>query len=321
MTRPDTLYHYTNASGFTNILKGSELWATDARFLNDAEELKYAWDEFKSTLSERAAQDSQHSEAYAAQLDAIEGVKAENLDLMEIRVFTTSLTELSDDVPQWRSYAADGHGVALGFNTESILMLKVPYYNHTATGDLVPMLAANTKEHVTWGATLGKVGYGTDARAEAISQELWQIEQVCGTNDVGNRSQKTFNCIHRIPIQLSNLGLVKHEGFKSEQEWRLTIPEHLPSTSASQLSALNELEGFPTFLGFPLTTVNVQFREGGSALFKPYTALPFEKSALVEVVLGPNINAELAGPPTRRLLDRHGFQHTQIVPSALPYRT
>jgi hypothetical protein len=71
----------------------------------------------------------------------------------------------------------------------------------------------------------------------------------------------------------------------------------------------------------PPATVDVQFRDGGPALFKPYTAIPFPKSALVKVVLGPNINAELAEPVTQRLLDRYGFSETAIVPSEVPYRT
>jgi hypothetical protein len=57
--------------------------------------------------------------------------------------------------------------------------------------------------------------------------------------------------------------------------------------------SLDRLEGTPKIAGgFPLETVDVQFREGGPALFKPYTALPFERSALVQVVLGPNVNAD-----------------------------
>jgi hypothetical protein len=229
LTGPDILYQYTSASSFLKILESSELWATDARFLNDALELKYAWDTFKSTLTERAAEGTKYSEAYRAQLEAMRSVNAENLDLMENRVFSTSLTELPDDVPQWRSYASDGHGVAVGFDTESIHMLKVPYYNRTPTGDLVALRAVNTGEVITWGATLGKVGYGAEARITAIGQELWQIGQHCGANDVGTFDARVFSCIHLIPIQLGGLALVKHEGFQSEQEWRLTIPEHFPS--------------------------------------------------------------------------------------------
>jgi hypothetical protein len=90
-------------------------------------------------------------------------VSAGDLDLMENRVFSTSLTELPDDVPQWRSYASDGHGVAIGFDSESIQLLPVPYGKRPAAGDFVPERAANTGEPITWGAILGKVGYGAEA--------------------------------------------------------------------------------------------------------------------------------------------------------------
>jgi hypothetical protein len=168
---------------------------------------------------------------------------------------------------------------------------------------------------------LGKVGYGAEARKTAIGQELWQIRQHCGANDVGTFDARVFSCIHLIPIQLGGLALVKHEGFQSEQEWRLTIPEHFPSGSQSQLGALKNLEPKVAWDSMPITTVKVQFREGGPGLFKPYTALPFERLALVKVVLGPNVNAELATPVIRRMLDRRGFRHTEIVASAVPYRS
>jgi hypothetical protein len=34
----DTLFHYTTAAGLLGILNSSTLWATDLRFLNDAQE-------------------------------------------------------------------------------------------------------------------------------------------------------------------------------------------------------------------------------------------------------------------------------------------
>jgi hypothetical protein len=326
VVQPSVLYHYTSPSGFAGIVQRSELWATDVRFLNDAQELHYAWDAFRSTLADREAEGTEYSEAYKAELEAIKSVEAENIDAMEMRIFAACLSELPDDVPQWRSYASDGRGVALGFNFDSIHMLKVPYFQHTSTGDLVPARATvsgtDTQVDVTWGAFCQNVGYGDAARENAIDIEIWRLEQHCGTNDVGTLSQRMYNCIHLIPVQLEALALVKHDGFKSEQEWRITTQEHFGSSTLSQLRALNRLEGIPKMGGgLPLETVDVRFREGGPALFKPYTAMPFEKSALVQVVLGPNVNAELATPVIRRLLDRHGFRETEIVPSSMPYRT
>jgi hypothetical protein len=47
------------------------------RFLNDAQELQYAWDAFRSTLAERAAEETEYSEAYTAELEAIKSESGE----------------------------------------------------------------------------------------------------------------------------------------------------------------------------------------------------------------------------------------------------
>jgi hypothetical protein len=38
----DTLFHYTTAAGLLGILNDLAFWATDLRFLNDAQEAVYA---------------------------------------------------------------------------------------------------------------------------------------------------------------------------------------------------------------------------------------------------------------------------------------
>ena len=318
---PTMLYHYASSGGFRGVIEHNALWATDVRFLNDAQEVRYAWDEFQRVLADRVAMPSPYQQAYQTELDVIASLKATDLDEMEFRVFATCLSELSDDVPQWRSYAADGHGVALGFDSEQILMLKVPYFTHTANGELEPLQAVNTGEHMHWPAVLRQVTYGEQARDRAITEQLEQIEFACETDNVSSAYSRTYNLIHRVPSHLESLAHVKHDGFNSEHEWRLTIPEHHPGSTASQISALTNLEPGVLWSSMPKITVDVKFREGGQALFKPYAEVPFPKSALVEVVLGPNVNADLALPVFRRLLNRHGYQHTEITPSAMPYRT
>jgi hypothetical protein len=46
---PAILYQYTDATGLMGILQSGAVWATDARFLNDAAELEY----FRPTLPAR----------------------------------------------------------------------------------------------------------------------------------------------------------------------------------------------------------------------------------------------------------------------------
>jgi hypothetical protein len=40
-TAPDLRFHYTNAEGLKGILQSGKIWATDVRYLNDAQEVEY----------------------------------------------------------------------------------------------------------------------------------------------------------------------------------------------------------------------------------------------------------------------------------------
>jgi hypothetical protein len=210
--------------------------------------------------------------------------------------------------------------MALGFSREKIQMVKAPYFHHTPTG-LRPVVAANTNQPIEWGAYLQKVHYGPDARERAVAQALWKVEKHCGANDEGTVAQKVANAIPRIPVALSEFALIKGEGFESEREWRLTISEHLGLTSAPMVSAFSKIEGLDWVTRGALMTLDVQFIKGGPAAIKPHTSLAFDKSALVEVVLGSNVPDKRLGLATLgRALVRHGFLQTKVKASTLSYR-
>jgi Protein of unknown function (DUF2971) len=263
--------------------------------------------------------------AYDAALQAISMTHAVDPDAIEDRIFSTSFSEDGDELGQWRSYADDAKGMALGFDKESITMLDVPYFHHAENGQLVQMKAmiSGTNQQVPfmWGAFTQQVKYGDVARKHAIDAVLYQIDRSCEKNGVGTTAQKLVNAIMRIPVYLSMLALVKKTTYESEREWRITIAEHFGSSSLSMKKALSKVEECKWYAQGALETVDVKFRPGGRAGLKPYTEIPFKKSALVRVVVGPNIESpELAVSTARRLLDRHGFRHTEVVPSEHAYR-
>ncbi len=323
--RPEVLYHYTDAGGFAGITQYGNLRATDVRFLNDPLELKYAWDQLLVTLEARKNDKPQYSEAYDAVLQAIVSVKAVDPDSIEDRIFSTSFSADGDELNQWHRYADEARGMALGFDFESIQMRKVPIFHHTPQGQLVPVLATisgtNDQVAMTWPAILQQVRYGDDAREHAIDEVLWQVEKICEENGVGTTAQKLVNSLFRLPLYMSMLALVKKTTYQSEREWRITIAEYFGNSSLAMQKAFAQIPEYSFYANMPLQTVNVQFRPGGRAGFKPYTEIPFEKSALVKVVIGPNVESlDLAVSTARRLLDRHGFRHTEVVPSEHAYR-
>ncbi|MEH3141314.1 MAG: DUF2971 domain-containing protein [Mycobacterium kyogaense] len=322
---PEMLYHYTDAGGFAAIIEQGMLRATDIRFLNDPLELKYAWEELISSLTRAKAEKPEYSEAYDVALQAMSMTDSIDPDAIEDRIFSTSFSEDGDELSQWRSYADDGRGMALGFDTESVTLLQVPYFHHAPNGRLVQIEATlgNTDQQIpfTWGAFTQPVGYGDEARRRAIDQVIFQIERSCGKNGEGLLPNRLYNVINRIPLFLSMLAMVKKTTYLSEREWRFTVAEHFGSSSLAMKKALSELEEFRWAAQGPLQTVDVKFRAGGRAGIKPYTEVPFEQSALAQVVVGPNIESrELALSTMRRLLDRYGFRHTQVVASEHAYR-
>jgi hypothetical protein len=117
---PRHLYHYTSLQGMMGIVESQTLWATDARYLNDAKELIWAKEVFGQALI--AAET--HSEAerdFVATLNNTHG-----LSDIGFRVFCTSFSEADDDLGQWRGYGSgtDG-GVSLGISS-SKMMYKLP---------------------------------------------------------------------------------------------------------------------------------------------------------------------------------------------------
>jgi hypothetical protein len=334
------VYHYTDTQAFAGIVEKAALWATDFRYLNDSRELRYAWDPFVARLQQLSSEPGEYTEAYAAQLKALELMKSTDLMGFDDSMFVACFTELRDVVSQWSRYGANGHGIALGFDSERIQALKVPIFHHAQGGRLDPVLAwaadpapadlpegespppPTRQEPLTWGALLQQVRYGDVERDRLVGNLIDVVERSGDKNGVGSFNQKVANLIFRTHAHVHWLPLVKHGAFEDEQEHRITITEHLGGRTLMQRTALATLgKPFSNFAQGPLQTVEVRFRPGGPTLFKPYVALPFDHAALVEVVIGPANKHQLVEPTVRRMLDRNGFRDTEIEASELPYQT
>lgn len=322
---PDVLYHYTDAAGFAGIVQNRKLWATDIRFLNDPLELRYAYEALLTALEAAKTDKPEYSEAYDAALQAISMTNALDPETIEDRLFSTSFSADGDDFGQWRAYADDARGMALGFNKESIRSLEVPYFHHAEHGELVQMTAivseTNKRVPFVWGSFTQPVSYGEEGRQRAIETVLYQIERLCEKNGEGRLPNRLYSIINRVPVFLSMLALVKKTTYQSEREWRFTIPEHLGPSSLSMKKALGKIEEFKWAAQGALETVDVKFRPGGRARLKPYTEIPFNTEALVRVVIGPNVESRgLTLSTVRQMLDRYGFRDAEVVPSEHAYR-
>lgn len=314
------VYHYTDAQAFAGMVQNTALWATDFRYLNDSRELIYVWEPFVAKLKELAPTPGEYSDAYKAQLEALRLMNSTDLMAFDETTFVACFTELADAVSQWSRYGANGHGIALGFDTEAINTLKAPVVRHFTHGRIDPITYDNTHEPVTQTGFLQKVGYGDAHRDTVVNGLINNVRDNCGKNG-GDFNTMVANSITAVHAWLKRLPLAKHDAFKDEQEHRVTLSEHHGGRSAMQRTALASLgERFIPHTKGPLDTLDVKFRSGGGALFRPYVEIPFPHEALVKVVTGPSLKHHLTEPTVRRLLDRHGFRHTTIEASTLPYQ-
>lgn len=106
---PRKLFHYTNMAGFKGIIESKSLWATDARYLNDSQELIYGEKVVSEQLSIAAGR--YDDEDIKRLLDTTR----RSYSKLEwgLSIFTTSFSESEDDLSQWRGYGSSLGGVAL----------------------------------------------------------------------------------------------------------------------------------------------------------------------------------------------------------------
>jgi hypothetical protein len=115
---PEVLYHYTDVAGLIGILSSSSLWATNLRFMNDAEELAHAWRLMLEVLLE--AKTEARSPAQVELIEEIErAARSEWAGYPDF--YATSFTESGDLLSQWRGYGPSGGGYAIGFEAARLV--------------------------------------------------------------------------------------------------------------------------------------------------------------------------------------------------------
>ena len=108
------IYHYTDDVGLRGILESGRLWLTDIFSLNDPSELKHGLSLAVRILNEKAANGPEESKLFARDFGSLnEAIRR------SAHYFVCSLSERGDDLGQWRAYADNGRGYALGFDAKA----------------------------------------------------------------------------------------------------------------------------------------------------------------------------------------------------------
>lgn len=114
---PPMLYHYTNEMGFKGIMESGTLRFSDIFDMNDPSELRHGLTAAINVLKSRAAASRPEVETFASCLERFDvdaGIEAAG------HFFICCFSGDGDDLNQWRAYADNGCGFALGFDTKSL---------------------------------------------------------------------------------------------------------------------------------------------------------------------------------------------------------
>ena len=282
---PEVVFHYTDAAGLLGVLSTMTLWATDLRFLNDAQESIYARDLMMESVRsmDNPVRSKEHwahemGDHAAETFEKYQGFILDEMDSSEFGVYVTCFCESGDLLSQWRAYGSD-HGYAIGFN--------------------VVKLREVVDELSTYPGAKGvnRVRYGIDAAKDVITMGLDSLSRF-NLNHPGVKA-------HYAALEVTSLlALMKHPGFAEEREWRLFAGwEHYRRVAPDQVTPIEPLK----------------FRAAKMALI-PYVELPIPRNAIESIRVGPGNYVDVREAGVNRLLSRIGHG-ASVLRSDLPLRT
>ena len=107
------LYHYTDARGLRGIFENEQIWFTDYRHLNDPSELLHGLEAARD-VARRLRKPSADPRLQLFLDCFIDMFRRENFD-ETLEFYIASFSRDRNDLGQWRAYADNGRGFAIGF--------------------------------------------------------------------------------------------------------------------------------------------------------------------------------------------------------------
>ena len=186
--KSEILYHYCSVDTFFNIIKNYKLWLSDIEKSNDYQECIFCREIVNERIQNYLQNDNYSLEAWKSWYS--KGVETSYRN----RYFGVCFSESRDQLSQWRGYAQNGKGLAIGFDKKIFeeLNLISDYY-----------------------IAFGKVRYNNveDYINEIVDDNIKKFEY----KGVGHIALE-FSQNYRMKFPF-----VKNLGFEEEKEWRVVV--------------------------------------------------------------------------------------------------
>lgn len=192
---PGRLYHYSDTCALMGMVENEELWATNAGFLNDEQELHWS----ATVFSEALAAVKPLNEGEDRLITQLGGAANRRFD--EQNYYLVSFSEQRDDLPQWHGYGKGQGPVCISFHAS---MLTGKYYGY----DFLSVL------------------YEPDQQRE-IADKLVELmirfyRERANEDNPSAKYHLIPQCAHSFRIMSTYAALrFKSPDWRSEKEWRL----------------------------------------------------------------------------------------------------
>ncbi|MDD2586799.1 MAG: DUF2971 domain-containing protein [Syntrophomonadaceae bacterium] len=193
MKNQEIFYHYCSVDVLLSILKNDELRLSDIEKSNDYTERKWMINKIEEEFTDIASKNILREEYEKL----IRGFSRWGKDFEILgNVYASCFSTEGDLLSQWRAYAQDGHGVAIGFSGE--LLEKVNNFKYGIR--FLPIIYDSEKQ----------IEYGRVQAKEILDLLL--------------EGDFLFHAMSEVFINnLTSLCCYKNPAFSEEKEWRLCV--------------------------------------------------------------------------------------------------
>lgn len=288
---PDQLWHYTTISGMHAILETGEMYATDARFLNDREELVHS-----AKYADMVIQNQPYSQAV---VDCVRQHVTRWFGVFlslrnPYRNYVTCFTSRKDDLSQWRAYSLGSTGASVGLDLRGVY----------GAGSLAPCIYRDEDKRRLLSDSfeemfkVSEMHFRTDPALLLEPDAIMPVE-LATKFPWAEKNMKLASSRLMFPI-MRLLPLFKDSSFEAENEWRIVT-----------LGAEKDI-GFHSIFYRPradslVPTMKINLKRQD------------DKIPLTGLILGPGSHPNSTDAVTRYLRTR-GFA-VEAEPSSVPYRT
>lgn len=284
-----THYHYTSVEGIRNILLNGTLRATDIRFLNDYRE----FDEGLKHVENRLIELSNNFGRLGLSNREVDAVKKfyETLSIflpLNARnrySYVTSFTDKRDRLSQWMAYGKSNASYCIGFKSDFFQFFKEKF-RVEGQKELISDLSYNFKE----------VSYEGIEYVNSIIESNDIFEAVNNAIMLNHTATQLLAPLHKIYNELMYaICSIKPKEFADESEFRLIFQTR-------------KIGAMPNILQF----------YDRSGIVVPFIDYAFDYKWIEEIIIGPNIQKDLARKGLETLLRAKGIdpdiiKHTECT--------